>query len=50
MAAARSGRSWDRPFLAPRLKATETNMVAKTKVALAAPLLVAAVAPAFALS
>jgi hypothetical protein len=35
---------------AARAKATETNMIAKMKVALAAPLLVAAVAPAFALS
>ena len=48
-------RGEERPVLGPavpaaRMKATETNMIAKMKVALAASLPVAGVAPAFALS
>jgi hypothetical protein len=47
------GRGEERPVLGPavpaaRVKATETNMNAKMKVALAAVLVAAAVAPAFA--
>ena len=46
-------RGEERPVLGPavpaaRVKAAETNMIAKMKVALVAPLFVAAVAPAFA--